>query len=346
MQQEPVQQQHTNSETKSPVVAGVLGVFLGGFGAHDWYLGKTKEAITHVCLFVGGVIMLMIGLILTSLFKDIPVLFALFVCILIAAFVIIVGNFIWGFIEGVIIIAQGDAGLIAKGYKVAQPATAAIQLGTQTTVSGNTAEVVNTAAGSGAVTGGDAAATATETPGGGTVNPVTGEVTGASTDGMTVFPTPAANDASVASAGGTAVSTNGASAVPVDGAPAAPATNNVLTAPEATRPQGAEASAVASVAAPVENAVTAQDEAEAMAIINQAASQKNGDNAEAVAGVKVADASVPVKTDGVGVVEKGAVADSDGKAEQPKAEATPVQTAKTEAMPVQTVQAETTQSEK
>lgn len=129
MEQEPVRIQHLSDETKSSVVAGVLGVFLGAFGAHDWYLGKIKEAITHVALCVGGVVMLMVGLILTSLFRDIPVLYALFVCILIAAFVIIVGNGIWGFIEGVIIIMQGDAGLAAKGYKIAQPATETIKVG-------------------------------------------------------------------------------------------------------------------------------------------------------------------------------------------------------------------------
>lgn len=110
------------NNTKSSVVAGVLGVFLGAFGGHDWYLGNTKKAITHTSLCVGGIILLMVGLILTNLFKNIPALNALSICVIIASYVIIVGNGIWGFIEGVSIIAGGDAGLAAKGYKVAAQA--------------------------------------------------------------------------------------------------------------------------------------------------------------------------------------------------------------------------------
>lgn len=104
---------------KSSSVAGVLGVFLGAFGGHDWYLGNTKKAITHVSLCVGGLILLILGVILTNLSRDIPVFNVLFVCVIIAAYVILVGNGVWGFIEGVIILAQGDAGLAAKGYQVA-----------------------------------------------------------------------------------------------------------------------------------------------------------------------------------------------------------------------------------
>ncbi len=104
---------------KSSSVAGVLGVFLGAFGGHDWYLGNTKKAITHVSLCVGGLIFLILGVILTNLSRDIPVFNVLFVCVIIAAYVILVGNGVWGFIEGVIILAQGDAGLAAKGYQVA-----------------------------------------------------------------------------------------------------------------------------------------------------------------------------------------------------------------------------------
>lgn len=109
------------SNAKSSAVAGVLGVFLGAFGGHDWYLGNTKKAITHVCLCVGGLIFLIVGVILTNLSRDIPVFNMLFVCLIIAAYVILVGNGIWGFIEGVIILMQGDAGLAAKGYQVATP---------------------------------------------------------------------------------------------------------------------------------------------------------------------------------------------------------------------------------
>ncbi len=109
------------NNVKSSAVAGVLGVFLGAFGGHDWYLGNTKKAITHVCLCIGGVILLMIGMILMSVLRDLPALNALSVCVVVFSYIIIVGNLIWGFIEGVIILAQGDAGLAAKGYQVGVP---------------------------------------------------------------------------------------------------------------------------------------------------------------------------------------------------------------------------------
>lgn len=34
--------------SKSKLVAGLLGIFLGGFGAHNFYLGKTSRAIAQI----------------------------------------------------------------------------------------------------------------------------------------------------------------------------------------------------------------------------------------------------------------------------------------------------------
>lgn len=109
-----------NNGVKSSTVAGILGVFLGSFGGHDWYLGNSKKAITHVSLCVGGLILLMIGIILNNISKSVPVLNMLFIIVIIMAYVIIVGNLVWGMIEGIMILAQGDAGLEAKGYQVAK----------------------------------------------------------------------------------------------------------------------------------------------------------------------------------------------------------------------------------
>ncbi len=35
-------------EPKKKMVAGLLGIFLGGFGAHQFYLGNTKRAIIEI----------------------------------------------------------------------------------------------------------------------------------------------------------------------------------------------------------------------------------------------------------------------------------------------------------
>ena len=44
-------------EQKSKLVAGLLGIFLGGLGIHNFYLGFNKKALTQllICL-IGGVI--------------------------------------------------------------------------------------------------------------------------------------------------------------------------------------------------------------------------------------------------------------------------------------------------
>ena len=54
--------QHT--KVKSATVAGLLGIFLGQFGAHSWYLGKKKQGIAHVCLFAVAMIILIIGMVI------------------------------------------------------------------------------------------------------------------------------------------------------------------------------------------------------------------------------------------------------------------------------------------
>ena len=48
------------------VVAGILGILLGGLGIHKFYLGYTKEGIIQIllsCVFVGGIIGLIEGII-------------------------------------------------------------------------------------------------------------------------------------------------------------------------------------------------------------------------------------------------------------------------------------------
>lgn len=46
-----------SSQQKSKLAAGLLGIFLGGLGVHNFYLGFTKKAVIQlvVCL-VGGII--------------------------------------------------------------------------------------------------------------------------------------------------------------------------------------------------------------------------------------------------------------------------------------------------
>ncbi len=69
-------------DAKSKILAGLLGIFLGSFGVHNFYLGYTSKAIIQlVCTIVGF---------LTS-------------CIVIGVFVVL-GITIWGLVEGVMIL--------------------------------------------------------------------------------------------------------------------------------------------------------------------------------------------------------------------------------------------------
>lgn len=56
----------TQQNAKSKTVAGVLGILLGGWGIHKFYLGYTKEGIIMLACWIVGVLLsaAMIGLIL------------------------------------------------------------------------------------------------------------------------------------------------------------------------------------------------------------------------------------------------------------------------------------------
>lgn len=61
---------NANSAAKSKLAAGLLGIFLGGFGVHNFYLGYTKKAVIQLviclvgsCIAVGPVIAEVWGLI-------------------------------------------------------------------------------------------------------------------------------------------------------------------------------------------------------------------------------------------------------------------------------------------
>lgn len=54
-------EQRVTNDAKSPVIAYLLLVFLGGFGAHRFYLGKTGTAVTMLILWILGWVTAIIG---------------------------------------------------------------------------------------------------------------------------------------------------------------------------------------------------------------------------------------------------------------------------------------------
>ncbi|MCH5343894.1 MAG: TM2 domain-containing protein [Acetatifactor sp.] len=70
------------ANAKSKMVAGLLGIFLGCFGVHNFYLGYTGKAVTQLVLTIVGIVLS---------------------CIFVGAFLVL-GVWIWALIEGVMIL--------------------------------------------------------------------------------------------------------------------------------------------------------------------------------------------------------------------------------------------------
>ena len=83
---------NNNPEAKSKVVAGLLALFLGSYGVHNFYLGYTGKAVTQLLLTILGM----------------PLRFVLI------GFPMIIGAGIWAFVEAIMIFA-GSINKDAKG---------------------------------------------------------------------------------------------------------------------------------------------------------------------------------------------------------------------------------------
>ena len=73
----------SNSNAKSKMAAGLLGIFLGQFGVHNFYLGYTGKAVTQLLLTIFGYIL------------------AIFV---VGIFMVAAAG-IWGLVEGIMILS-------------------------------------------------------------------------------------------------------------------------------------------------------------------------------------------------------------------------------------------------
>ena len=110
--------------TKPAATAGLLGIFLGAFGAHNWYLGERGKGIAHVCMMSGGILLeiLTVAVLPNVLSWTMLIQMAwLFAVLTPVALLAMSASGIWGLVEGIIILSQGDAGLARKGYAVAEP---------------------------------------------------------------------------------------------------------------------------------------------------------------------------------------------------------------------------------
>ena len=108
--------------TKSATTAGLLGIFLGAFGAHNWYLGEKNKGIAHICMMAGGILVEVVAsIILPNVLSFSALLTAASILGILGgiASIAMTASGIWGLVEGIQILVGGDAGLTAKGFPVA-----------------------------------------------------------------------------------------------------------------------------------------------------------------------------------------------------------------------------------
>ena len=82
---------------KSKLVAGLLAIFLGGLGIHNFYLGYTSKAVTQLVLSLIGILLscVFVGIFLTM------------------------GIWIWGLVEGIMILS-GKINTDAQGNPLSE----------------------------------------------------------------------------------------------------------------------------------------------------------------------------------------------------------------------------------
>lgn len=73
---------NVNPNAKSKLAAGLLGIFLGYLGVHNFYLGYTQKAVIQLVLFIVGILTLCIGV----------------------GFFMYMAACIWGLVEGIMIL--------------------------------------------------------------------------------------------------------------------------------------------------------------------------------------------------------------------------------------------------
>lgn len=100
-------------------MAGLLGVFWGSFGLHNWYLGQKKQGMAHLALIGLGTIFLVAAAVLSTKVETTSTLFADSTSVALGSYkiyitlslIIAVRNALRRFISGVMTLLQGDAGL-------------------------------------------------------------------------------------------------------------------------------------------------------------------------------------------------------------------------------------------
>ena len=98
-----------SSGQKSRMTAGLLGIFLGSFGVHNFYLGYTKKAVLQLCLNLGTWVLNLILLPILSFFT-----LGFGAVLYSVSWLPWLAVWIWGLVEGVLLLT-GKPNADAKG---------------------------------------------------------------------------------------------------------------------------------------------------------------------------------------------------------------------------------------
>gem|GEM_PF-2150938 len=106
---------------RSVLMAGLLAIFLGGFGAHNFYLGYKRDGMLHAALGGGGILFVIIGTIVLSIGPTESIISSGYGIRLAVAgilsglgWLIVAGSYVWGIIEGVMILSKPKVGKFSR----------------------------------------------------------------------------------------------------------------------------------------------------------------------------------------------------------------------------------------
>lgn len=106
---------------KSAEVAGVLGIILGGVGALDFYLENYRKMAVHIGLLVVSLGLIVVDVLVLPLSWSALELteYAWVTSVLeFLTVTLVLGNFLGGAVEGILILVRGDDGLAKRGYRI------------------------------------------------------------------------------------------------------------------------------------------------------------------------------------------------------------------------------------
>ena len=132
-----------NEKVRSSKTAGILALFFGSFGVHNFYLGEKKKGFGHIAIAV-----VEIGLIISwfvinysvrqeimhssftqraAMLDKATTADTILSIIRIAAWAVGLANEVWAIVELVQIANEGGAGIERRGFKSAEPVATAAQ---------------------------------------------------------------------------------------------------------------------------------------------------------------------------------------------------------------------------